>query len=247
MKPKLQQLYAQRRVLNLGDNDDTHVVLADLRSPVYLTTNYDDFMFQAIQARASANGVKDPKRDFCRWSDKLFETRNKWVSPFDSGFQPTRSEPIVYHLHGHAEVPDSIVVSEDDYTDFIVNTSAELIVGKGGKAKRERVPGAIRDALCNNQLLFVGYRLADQNLHVLLRMVTLKLGIKKLNLAIQLSPSLADTDPKLVPMILKYLEDRYEWSLKLQVYWGDAREFAAELRKHMVERSSAVAAGGNAA
>jgi hypothetical protein len=232
---RLIRLYESRQDLNLADEDDPHVVLANIKSAVYLTTNYDDFLFKAVKGRASANGVTDPQRDLCRWTETLFEQRR---SPFDAAYDPTRKKPVIYHLHGHADVPESIVITEDDYTDFIVNISSELSVSKIGKGKKERLPVAIRNTLRNNTLLFVGYHVADQNLRVILRLLSQKLGTadQRLNVAIQLSPTHDPADLRLADHIQEYLEKRYAWSLRMQVYWGDAREFARELRKQMNNR-----------
>src|SRR5437870_2301493 len=81
-------------------------------------------------------------------------------------------------------------------------------------------------------LFFVGYQVADQNLRVVLRLLSQTLGSadKRLNVAIQLSPETGPADESTISHIQAYLEARYKWSLNLQVYWGDAREFAKELR-----------------
>src|SRR5439155_19022177 len=194
----------------------------------------DDFMFKALKARAPENEVVDVKRDLCRWTETLFRERQ---SPFDHGFDPSRRHPVVYHLHGHAEVPDSIVVSEDDYIDFTVNISSEITVSKHGKGGKARLPLAIRSALRNNTLLFVGYHVADQNLRIILRLVCQTLGMaeQRLNVAIQL-PDSEIADLSMLSEVQQYLERRYRWSLRLQVYWGDAREFASELRKQINKR-----------
>jgi hypothetical protein len=233
----LDQLYRSRRMPDFV-NDDTnpHSILANLKSAIYLTTNYDDFMVSAIRANAKTQGIKEPKRAFCRWTNQLFEDQR---SPFDSGYTPTRDEPVVFHLHGHAGVPDSIVVTEDDYTDFIVNISSELSSSKNGKGKKERLPGSVRSAVRNHMLLFVGYRIADQNLRVVLRTLFQALGPadKRLNVAIQFSPETGAADNETIARIQESLEARYRWSLNLQVYWGDAREFALELRSQINKRS----------
>ena len=43
-----------------------HGILADLPLPVYLTTNYDDFMALALRSRN-----KRPQVEVCRWNDSL--------------------------------------------------------------------------------------------------------------------------------------------------------------------------------
>lgn len=43
-----------------------HAVLADLKVPVYITTNYDYFMEEALESRG-----KKPVSEFCRWNERL--------------------------------------------------------------------------------------------------------------------------------------------------------------------------------
>ena len=44
------------------------------------------------------------------------------VSVFESepGFVPTVERPLVYHVFGQLDVPESLVITEDDYDDFLV-------------------------------------------------------------------------------------------------------------------------------
>src|SRR5439155_15148136 len=48
---------------NFAAEGEPHAVLADLPLPLYLTTNYDDFMMQALRWRR-----KEPRREICRWN-----------------------------------------------------------------------------------------------------------------------------------------------------------------------------------
>ena len=86
--------------------DEPHCILADLPLPVYITTNYDDFMVRALKDRN-----RDPRRELCRWNQRVKDH----PSVFDNGFDPTVANPVVFHLHGHDEVPESLVLTEDDY------------------------------------------------------------------------------------------------------------------------------------
>lgn len=100
---------------DFSEKDDIHGVLAELELPIYLTTNYVDFMAQALQESAT------PRREICRWNSLV---RNTWIDgqppifglppTYDSGFEPTPKEPVVFHLHGHLEIPESLVLTEDD-------------------------------------------------------------------------------------------------------------------------------------
>lgn len=57
-----------RALTGLGPPDfsrpsEPHAVLSGLPLPVFLTTNYDDFMVAALRSRD-----KDPRREVCRWN-----------------------------------------------------------------------------------------------------------------------------------------------------------------------------------
>ena len=62
-------------------------VLADLPIPIYVTTNYDDFMVQALR-RAG----KKPHQEICRWNDSFDDTPS--VFDADAGFVPSVVERV---------------------------------------------------------------------------------------------------------------------------------------------------------
>ena len=192
---------------NFKDPDEPHGVLADLPLPVYMTTNYDDLMVQALKDRR-----KKPRRELCRW--------NKYVkgepSIFESepGFDPDPLNPVVFHLHGHDRVPESLVLTEDDYLDFLVNISRD----------QNLLPHRIQRALTGASLLFIGYRLADWNFRVLFRglVSSMEESLRRISVAVQLPPE--DQN------VQRYLTEYFK-NINVRVYWGTAREFAAELRQ----------------
>ena len=208
MWPK-EKICAELRDVGPPDFDrpgEPHAVLAELPIPVYVTTNYDDFMVQALR-RAG----KSPHRELCRWNELLKNTPS--VFDADGGFVPTVDEPVVYHLHGTLDLPESIVLTEDDYLDFLVSVS-----------RREDVlPARIQGALASTSLLFLGYKLADSNFRVLHRglVATSPPGLRRLSVAVQLPPVDSDT-------ARAYLA-RYFTAMSVIVYWGDAGEFASTL------------------
>jgi hypothetical protein len=138
---------------NLVADDPNHVhcVLADLDLPLYLTTNPDSLMVEALKARGKA-----PVRELCRWSEHL-DWLDSQLSE-DQEYEPTPEEPLVYHFFGSDEEADSLVIAEDHYFTFLVRTAAE----------RDRIPYVIRDALSSTSLMFVGYSLHDWEFRVLM-------------------------------------------------------------------------------
>ena len=223
---------------NPEDKSDIHRVLASLDLPIYLTTNYDDFMFKALRAAG-----KDANREVCRWNKLLLEQE---PSAFDSGYDPTSANPVVFHLHGRADIPESIVVTEDDYLDFLVNISKDLAVSPTGSQQRAALPVRIRSAIRNTTLLFVGYRLADLNFRVIHRglLGSIEQSTKRISIAVQLRPETRDgkAAEEEVNRMQDYLEQYFNWTLNLQVYWGPADDFARELQHRLggvVESSAA--------
>ena len=188
--------------------DEPHGLLADLPLLVYLTTNYDDFMVRALKSRH-----RDPHRDLCRWwgLDESDPSNNL-------SFEPTLANPLVFHLHGHT-IPESIVVTEDDYLSFLRHIASieELLL-----------PACIGRIMRYSPCVFIGYRLADWNFRLLLQDLQ-RWQIQKLahgSIAVLKPPG----DDELARRQTEYL-NKYYATMKLEVYWGTAREFAAELRE----------------
>jgi hypothetical protein len=249
--------------------DEPHGVLADLPLPVYMTTNYDDFMVQALKSRN-----KDPKRELCRWNKYIKGQRSIFAS--QPGFDPTPANPVVFHLHGHNEVPESLVLAEGDYLDFLVNISRD----------EYKLQPRIQQALAGASLLFIGYSLADWSFRVLFQglVASTEAALRRISVAVQLPPprsadevylrngdrisgkiieeieasitletkaiGLISIGKEFVEHIIpatdngekekakqqKYL-DEYFGRMDVRVYWGTAREFAAELRRRWEELS----------
>ena len=191
--------------------DEPLGVLAALPFPIYMTTNYDDLMFKALKAQP-----KDAKREICCWNKYVREILKEKSSAFDSadGFVPTPANPVVYHLHGHDNVPESLVLTEDDYLDFLVNVFKE----------QNLLPPRIQQAITGASLLFIGYRLADWDFRVLFRGLvnSMEGSLRRISVAVQLP--LEDLEKQ------RYWNDYFK-NMNIKVYWGTAKQFAKELRE----------------
>ena len=145
--------FARMPPLDLSVAAEPHVVLASLPLPVFVTTNYDDSMFRALIAAG-----KEPRREICRWN--LSPALVGEPSPFaDPSYVPSPATPLVYHLHGRFGLPESLVLTEDDYLDFLVAITRDPTI----------FPHLIHRALAGTSLLFIGYRLADWDFRVIHR------------------------------------------------------------------------------
>lgn len=196
---------------NFDEDNEPHKVLAGLPLPVYLTTNYDDFMTRAL----ARNKMRDPKREICRWN----VLARKEPSSFDDGYKPTAANPVVFHLHGHTEKPSSIVLTEDDYFDFLVNVASDPLV----------IPRQIQSALTETSVLFIGYGLADWNFRVLLQSLNryMEKSLGRRHFAVMLSPNIPNSEAQ-QEKARKYLSSYYE-DIDVTVCWATARDFCGEL------------------
>ncbi|MCZ7543772.1 MAG: SIR2 family protein [Anaerolineae bacterium] len=174
---------------------------------MYLTTNYDDRMTQALAAQG-----KKPRREMCRWNDALKGVESAFDAP--AGFTPDASNPLVYHLYGHDGVTQSLVLTEDDHLDYLVRVSA-------GK----KLPPRVEEALAWSSLLFLGYHLDSLTFRVLFRGIihSMEGKMKTLNVAVQ-------TEPVSQPHV-EYLVNYHEMfaDVRTTLYWGTPQEFAREL------------------
>jgi len=189
--------------------NEPHWLLAGLPLPIYLTTNYDDFMFQALQRHG-----KKPRLDMCRWNHYM---QTKYKESILDSYEPTVDEPLVFHIHGHKDEKRSLVLTEDDYLDFLVHVSKDR--------DNILIPPRIQEALVTTSLLFIGYSLQDWNFRVLFRgfLADQDPTLRQISIAVQLLPSDA---PDAAPYMRKYFGN-----MNVRVYWGTANQFAAELRK----------------
>jgi SIR2-like domain len=217
---------AQRSTSSLlgGSLPQNHLALAQLGLPVYVTTNYDDYLERAV---AAVSGVQ-PNVVLCRWSDRLAIE----LPPYPKS-DVAAAAPTIFYLHGHMRTPNSILLTEDDYIDFTVSLARRV------EKKDPVIPFFVRQALGNTKLLFIGYSLEDWNFRVLMRYLMKQQGVLQHDRFDSISVQLSD--PHLPPARRRRAEEFLEAYLKtsssIDVYWGDAEPFLDELL-HRVERAS---------
>ncbi len=197
------------------DADNPYKILADLPLPVYITTGYDDFMVQALTL-----AEKDVKSEICRWNKSLSDNS----SIFSDGFSPTVANPVVFHFHGLTDNLDSLVLTEDDYFEFLMNVSKD----------RTLIPPRIEKAMTGSSLLLLGYRLSDWDFRVMFHLLAsyLEIATSRTHVAVQIAP-VADEAPqdqrKRVQGYMDLYFERYK-KLNIRIYWGTSGEFLQELR-----------------
>jgi SIR2-like domain len=209
---------------DFSNPSEPHNILAKLDLPIYITTNYDHLMYEALKSDG-----KEPIMEFCRWNDlaqliskpSIF-TEEK-INTFDT------NNPLVYHLHGEIDNPQSMVLTEDDYLNFLVRLYLDI---------DKLFPPEIKIALVSTAIIFIGYSLSDWNLRIVLRTITESMKSASMtNCSIQLTPTgikIKDMD-EIRKYLQKYLEIIQGGKTELKIFWGTATEFCTALsQRHKI-------------
>jgi hypothetical protein len=203
---------------NFGDSGQIHGVLAKCNLSLYVTTNYDDFMYLALQYWS-----KRPQRDYSTWYAAGEEGIHDSPLASKSAYEPTSAEPLVFHLHGHQMNAQSLVLTEDDYIEYLVKLASDT--NRRAGMVSGVLPAYIRGQLRSKPLLFIGYSLRDWTFLVLFR--TLLHGIPDVHRRNHVSVQVDPAEPSRV-RAREYIE-RYLAAQRIQIFWGSARDFAREL------------------
>jgi hypothetical protein len=218
-RPKEMMLDELDKVGDVDLSGTPYPYLAQLPFKLYITTNYDDLISRSLCP------AKSPAVDYCRWNN--YESIEERVPPGRT-HQPSIAQPLVYHLHGQAQWIESLVLTEEDYLDFLISAA------ENSQHQSHFLRPDIRAALAGSSLLFIGYRLSDWTFRVLFRglMRTIRANTQKPAVAIQLVPGEDEVAPGKVCEAQEYLQ-KYLTQLHrvptLAMYWGDATQFAKEL------------------
>ena len=158
-----------------------------------------------------------------------------WHKPEDAGSQaqypefdpvPGPWDPVVLHLFGTEEDPASMVLTQDNYLDYLARISRD----------HERLlPPSVQDALAKTTLLFLGYRLQDLGLKVILRGLLPALDQarwKRYHVAVQIDQETRDPSDEVE--VRRYLQQYFGGS-RIDVYWGSAHQFMTDLHARWQE------------
>ena len=127
---------------------------------------------------------------------------------------------MVYHLFGQIRTPGSMVLTEDDYFDYLIGVTKNAGV----------IPPAVIRAWNDSALLFLGFQVDDWNFRVLFRSIVNQEGSGRLrekpHVAVQIDP---EEGRSLEPQRARRYLERYFQHDNISVYWGSAEQFIREL------------------
>jgi hypothetical protein len=191
-------------------------LLARLPLPIYITTSYSNFLERALELED-----KVPRTQICFWNGGKSGLKPEHLP--DPNYDPTPTNPAVYHLFGLENYRKTLVLSEDDYINFLMNAVEEI-------NSQDLYPTPLRLNLPDARLILLGYNLRDWDFRALFRFI---LRVRKTATAresrstvIQFKPSLEKKDYE--AKSLRYLE-RYFEDNKFRVRWTNAEKFVYDL------------------
>ncbi len=201
-----------------GD-DDPFRILSELKAPIYINASPDPLLLKSLRAAGL-----EPTLVTCGWRSDPVVPPPDDPPPDD----PSPDQPLLYHPLGMFGQWDSLVLTEDDYFDYLIAASTYKLM-----------PAAVRSAVVESSLIFFGFPLDDWTFRVLFRQIMTLKGVAKLHefahVGVQVDPeghSLAD-----VKKARKYLQDYFAGigseAPRIDIYWGSPVDFLKELRERL--------------
>src|SRR5262249_6566964 len=194
---------------------EPHRVLAGLPLSIYITTDATNLLADALTAAG-----KEPQVELCRWNEDIAQLPS--IYDREPNYRPDDKRPLVYHLFGRLYEPDSLILTEDDYFDYLI----------GVTSNKDLIPGVVRRALADTALLFLGFQMDDWNFRVLFRSIMSQEGRGRrrgyAHVAAQIDPEEGRIlEPE---RARRYLESYFQ-DADISIYWGSAEDFVQELQR----------------
>jgi hypothetical protein len=191
-----------------------YTMLAQLPLPIYITTNQHNLLASALKEAG-----KSPEVIICPWNNKVEQVQSLYK--LNENYRPDRNRPLVFHLFGRLDEPDSVVLTEDDYFNYLIGVTKNW----------DLIPPIIGRALTDSALLFLGFQIDEWNFRVLLRSFLSREGADRLktyaHVAAQIEPEEGRfIEPERARSILeKYLSI----NASVSIFWGSADDFLLQL------------------
>lgn len=202
------------------DPTEPHNLLAQMPFPIYITTNPDTLLTTALTTIG-----KHPHIQLCPWNEDLEHDVCEEDAPDDD---PDEQHPLVYHLFGHLHEPDSVVLTEDNYFDYLIGTTRN----------NDLIPEVVRRALTDTALIFLGFQMDDWNFRVFFRSIMQQEGrgrrSRYAHVAVQIDP---EEGRILEPEGARRYLESYFGDADISIFWGSVDDFVRELHAKMQGQS----------
>lgn len=154
-------------------------MLSQLPWRIIVTTNYDTLVERALRKFGKDPVVRCYEPEIDRPARDILN-------------DPTPDAPLVFKMHGDFDSRESIVITDEDYIQFVQRMIAD--------EKTHPVPRTVRHRMTKWPTLFIGYSLRDFNLRLIFR--TLRWHLDPADF-----PRSFSVDPRPDPLIVKVYQD----------------------------------------
>lgn len=217
---KLARLVKKIAALRRQDPDDPYRLVAALPARVFIDATPDGLLTEALK-----DAGKEPEERFLVWQ------RNQ-KPPSSYQCEPSVARPLVYQILGRFRNPKSLVLTQDDYFDYLIGASRDSA----------RIPSVVLHALTGQTLIFLGFQLADWSFRVLFRLIMSQEGGAQGN-NLKFPHAAVQVDPEGSQLIniaeaRRYLTASYG-SDQISLYWGRGEDFLRDLAPRLPVRTPA--------
>lgn len=196
---------------------EPHKVLARLPLPIYITANQDYLLEEALRESG-----KDPQSFLCPWNQYLerYLARTKTIFDRDPNYEPSPECPIVFHLLGVWDKPDSVVLTVDHYFEFLTGVTRNMNL----------IPEVVRQALTDASLLILGFRTDEWGFRAIFHILQMMPGASRRNLYAHIAAQSEPEDERVLePLRARHYLEKFFQRKQIDIYWGSPEEFMAEL------------------
>jgi hypothetical protein len=193
---------------------DLYHILAKLPFRIYVSTDPTNLLETVLTSVG-----RPPQPIVCPWREGIDPVY------YEGPFTLSSERPLLYYPFGSLQVPPSLVLTEDDFYDFLIRMTEN----------RSLIPPVVLDALASNALLFLGFQIEERGFRVLIRSIMNLKGRRRdvSSVAAQVFPEEGYVrEPE---RARRYLE-RYFETAQINIYWGSVEDFIGELERRWRER-----------
>jgi hypothetical protein len=208
-----------------GDPYDVHRLLAKLPVKIYVTANRDNLLRDSLIEEG-----RTPHIQLCTWRTKN-DMPVPMGPPLDPAYEPSKKEPLIFHVFGNLEYPESLVLTEDDYFNFLI------AVTRNEALRKMSIPPKVSTALASSGLLLLGFQVDDWDFRVLFSSILKQSGSllseQRTRVAVQLSPvegRIIDPD-----RAVQYLRKYFERQARIGVSFVTMDDFMRQLTARCID------------
>jgi hypothetical protein len=210
--------------------DNGYRIAAELPFKIYITTTLDGHLLSVMRGLTNS---RDAREKLCRWNDAIDER----LCVLEQDYSPTPANPLIYRLYGTAATPVSMVLTEDNYLEFLVRaTTAPPVQLTSQPTLQPVIPQLVKAAIATGSLIFVGYRFEDLEFRVMVQVILEQLRRNRTRNHVSVQLLHVGDDGEVEERQYQQLQNYYsrygaQEPLHIRTCWMSAIDFLSELKQ----------------